>query len=217
MNFIDNYRHKGLRKQLISELREKQIASEEVLQAMGKIPRHIFIDDVFLEHIYQDKAFPIGNQQTISHPSTVAYQSTLLNLAKTDVVLEVGTGSGYQTLVLAQLAGFVLSIERQRELYQKTRKLLPAFKHRNMKLFYGDGYKGLPNYAPFNKIIVTCGAEEIPNQLVAQLKPMGRMIVPVGGKQEQTMIIIDKDETGEITIRKGKDFRFVPMLKGKNR
>lgn len=217
MNLIDNYKHKGLRKQLIERIRAKNIASNAVLDAMLKIPRHIFSDDAFLEHIYQDKAFPIGKGQTISQPSMVAYQSTLLKLTKEDIVLEVGTGSGYQTIILAELAGFVLSIERQRELFQNTRKLIPHFSYRNIKLFYGDGYRGLPDYAPFTKIIVTCGAKEIPQRLVDQLKPLGRMIIPVGGSNVQKMLVIDKDAEGEIVVTEGKDVRFVPMLKGKNR
>lgn len=217
MNRTDSYRHKGLRKQLVQGLRQKQIATEQVLNAMEQIPRHFFVDDAFVEHSYQDKAFPIASGQTISHPSTVAYQSSLLSLTKSDMVLEVGTGSGYQTLVLAKLAGFVFTIERQRELFQQTRKVLPMFKHRNIKMVYGDGYKGLPHYAPFDKIIVTCGASNIPAQLVEQLKPFGRMIVPVGEGSSQTMMIIDKDAVGKITITEGKEFRFVPMLQGKNR
>lgn len=217
MNLIDNYRHKGLRKQLIELIRNKDVATDDVLKVMEHVPRHLFIEAAFTEHIYQDKPFPIGNEQTISQPSTVAYQTSLLQLTNEDIVLEVGTGSGYQTMILEKMAGFVLSIERQRELYQKARKLLPALNVRKLKLFYGDGYKGLPAYAPFNKILVTCGATEIPEQLVKQLKDNGRMVIPVGKGDVQTMLIVDKDEKGNVTTQKGGQFRFVPMLKGKNR
>lgn len=217
MGIIDTYRHKGLRKELMNKIQKNNVASEEVLNVMGKIPRHIFFDDAFITHSYEDKAFPIGSDQTISQPTTVAYQTTLLNLKKSDVVLEIGTGSGYQCLILAELAGYVLSIERQKSLYQKAKKTLPLFNKKNLKLFFGDGYKGLPNYAPFDKIIVTCGAKEVPPKLVDQLKPNGRMIIPVGKSSVQTMIIIDKDEDGNIQQSQGKDFRFVPMLKGTNR
>lgn len=215
MKLIDTYKHKGLRKQLIETLHKKGIGHQNVLNVMGEIPRHFFLDDAFVEHSYQDKAFPIGNGQTISHPSTVAYQTSLLNLQPTDIVLEIGTGSGYQTLVLAKLCRFVLTIERQKDLYKKNLTFLPQFKQKNIKLFYGDGYKGLPNYAPFNKIIVTCGAQEIPQLLVEQLKENGRMIVPIGSGETQKMIILDKDNENKITQSVGNEFKFVPMLKGK--
>lgn len=215
MKLIDTYKHKGLRKQLIETLHKKGIASQNVLSVMSEIPRHFFLDDAFVEHSYQDKAFPIGNGQTISHPSTVAYQTSLLNLKPTDIVLEIGTGSGYQTLVLAKLCKFVLTIERQKDLYKKNLTFLPNFNQKNIKLFYGDGYKGLPNYAPFDKIIVTCGAQEIPEKLVSQLRPNGRMIVPIGNGNSQKMIILDKDENQQISQSIGNEFKFVPMLKGK--
>ena len=217
MNRNDSFKHRGLRKQLIDQIRKNNVASEKVLDVMLKIPRHIFMDDIFVEHSYQDKAFPIAQGQTISQPTTVAYQTTLLNLTENDIVLEIGTGSGYQALILAEMAGYVLSIERQRALYLQAKKTLPQFKHKNLQLFYGDGYKGLPDYAPFDKIIVTCGATKVPEQLIHQLKKNGRMVIPVGGKNVQTMLIIDKDEKGNIHKKEGKDFRFVPMLRGKDR
>lgn len=214
----DSYRHKGLRKKLIASLRTKGIANENVLAVMEEIPRHVFVDDAFASHIYEDKAFPIDADQTISHPSTVAYQTSILNLQKEDIVLEVGTGSGYQTLVLAELSKYVLTIERQRELFKKTKEFLPSFGKKNIQFFYGDGYKGLASYAPFNKIMVTAAAPFIPEKLVKQLDNGGRMIVPVdNGKGGQTMQIIDKSLDGEILYTSGNEFKFVPMLDGKNR
>ena len=214
----DSYRHQGLRKKLIESLRSKGIADENVLTVMNQIPRHVFVDDAFVSHIYEDKAFPIGADQTISHPSTVAYQTTLLKITKDDIILEVGTGSGYQTLVLAALAKYVLTIERQRELFKKTKEFLPSFGNKNIKYFYGDGYRGLAAYSPFNKIIVTAAAPFVPENLLAQLKEGGRMIVPVdNGEGGQTMQIIDKDLDGQLHYTTGNDFKFVPMLKGKNR
>lgn len=214
----DSYRHQGLRKKLIEKLRAKKIADEAVLSVMQEIPRHVFVDDAFASHIYEDKAFPIDANQTISHPSTVAYQTTQLQLKKEDIVLEVGTGSGYQTLVLARLSKFVLTIERQRELFKQTKEFLPRFGLKNIKYFYGDGYRGLPAYAPFHKIIVTAAAPTIPENLVMQLKHGGRMIIPVDNHSGgQTMKIIDKSPDGELTINEGNQFNFVPMLKGKNR
>ncbi len=214
----DNFKHQGLRKRLMEQIAKQDFVNTKVLDAMSEIPRHVFLDDALVEHAYQDKAFPIAAGQTISQPSTVAYQSSLLDLKPEDIVLEIGTGSGYQTLVLAKLARYVLSIERQRELFRLTKKFLPQFGYKNMQLFYGDGYKGLPDYAPFHKIIVTAAASHIPERLIEQLAPNGRMIVPVDNDHgSQTMIIIDKDEAGEVHQQKGDFFRFVPMLSGKKR
>lgn len=217
MNWEDTYQQKGLRKKLMDTIRNKDIASTQVLTAMEHIPRHIFADKALLTHIYEDKALPIANGQTISQPSTVAYQSTLLSLAPDDIVLEIGTGSGYQTLILAQLCKYVLSIERQLALFKKAKTMIKQFPYRNIELFYGDGYKGLVHYAPFDKILVTCGAPDIPEKLVKQLKPGGRMVIPVGPIDCQSMIIVDKIAEGDLKITKGKTVKFVPMLHGTNR
>ncbi len=168
----DNYRHKGLRKQLVDGLREKGIRSESVLEAINKIPRHFFLDKVFVKQAYTNMAFQIGAGQTISHPYTVAFQSQLLDIKKGDKVLEIGTGSAYQTAVLCELGAKVFSIERQKELYLKSKQIIPKLNF-NPKLKYGDGYVGWPTYAPFDKIIVTCGAPFIPEDLKTQLKVGG--------------------------------------------
>lgn len=218
MKIVDTFKHQGLRKRLMEQIGKQDFVTPKVLEAMSDIPRHVFVDDALAEHAYQDKAFPIAAGQTISQPSTVAYQSSLLNIEPTDIVLEIGTGSGYQTLVLAKLARYVLTIERQRDLFKQTKKFLPQFGYKNLQLFYGDGYKGLPDYAPFNKIIVTAAASTIPKALVEQLAPNGRMIVPVDNEfGSQTMMIIDKDSEEKIHQQEGKFFQFVPMLEGKNR
>ncbi len=214
----DTFKHKGLRKRLMEQISKKDFVDENVLRAMADIPRHLFVDDALAEHAYQDKAFPIAAGQTISQPSTVAYQSSLLQIQPSDIILEIGTGSGYQSLVLAKLGRYVLSIERQRELYKHTKEFLPQFGLQNIELFYGDGYRGLPNHAPFHKIIVTAAAQKIPERLVNQLSNSGRMIVPVDNEHgSQTMMIIDKDEQGNVEIQEGDFFKFVPMLTGKNR
>ncbi len=217
MKIIDTYRHQGLRKQLLETLRQKQVCDERVLAAMMKVPRHIFLENAFLEHVYEDKAFPIGKGQTISHPSTVAYQTWVLDVQPKEVILEVGTGSGYQASILAEMGAYVLTIERQKELFDKTKKLLSALKYKTIQCFYGDGYRGLKNYAPFDKIIVTAAAPKIPEALVQQLKVGGRMVVPVGDSSGQTMYILDKTSASEVDVHEGKNFSFVPMLSGKNR
>lgn len=214
--FMDSYRHKGLRRNLINQIREKEIASEEVLNAMMQVPRHIFIDGAFLEKAYTDVAFPIGEGQTISQPTTVAIQTTLLSLKAGEKILEIGTGSGYQTAVLCQFNVKIYSIERQKVLFQKTRKLLSSIGCK-AETFYGDGYKGLPQFAPFDKIIITCGAPSIPADLIDQLKENGRMIIPVGGDGEQVMQVITKKENGELKIENHGKFSFVPMLSEKSR
>lgn len=212
---IDSFRHQGLRKQLIEHLASKGITDLEVLNAMNKIPRHLFMDNAFVNFAYQDKAFPIGAGQTISQPYTVAFQSQLLQLKPYDKVLEVGTGSGYQAAVLSLLEAEVYTIERQRELFVKTKKFLPSLGY-NCMFVYGDGYKGLPKFAPFDKIIITCGAPFVPEDLVAQLKVGGRMVAPIGDGDIQVMHLIEKISETEIRTTTHGEFSFVPMLNDKN-
>lgn len=212
----DTFRHKGLRRNLINHIREKKIASPEVLEAMMNVPRHFFIDGAFLEKAYADFAFPIGEGQTISQPSTVAIQTSLLTLKEGEKVLEIGTGSGYQTAVLCQFGVKIYTIERQKVLYQRTKKLLDQLGCK-AETFYGDGYKGLPQFAPFDKIIITCGAPMIPEALIKQLKPDGKMIIPVGGDEYQDMKVIQFDSDGELIVENHGKFSFVPMLSEKSR
>jgi protein-L-isoaspartate(D-aspartate) O-methyltransferase len=210
----DSFRHQGMRRQLMDELRTKGISDEQVLTAMNALPRHFFISDsAFLGRAYEDTAFPIGAGQTISQPFTVAFQTQLLQVYKGLKVLEIGTGSGYQTGVLCNLGVKVFSIERQRDLYDGARLMLDKLALR-ARLFYGDGYKGLPSFAPFDRILVTCGAPYIPQDLVEQLKPGGRMVIPVGeDKQEMTLIERKPDGSLEQTVH--GSFMFVPMLQDK--
>lgn len=210
---LDTFKHKGLRKKLVEELKKKGIVDKDVLDAIEKIPRHLFLDNAFLEIAYQDKAFPIGAGQTISQPYTVAFQSELLRLKKGEKVLEVGTGSGYQTCVLLELGAKVYTIERQRSLYDKTRSFLPKLGY-SPKFFYGDGYKGLPVYAPFDKIIVTAGAPAIPEELLLQLKVGGIMVIPVG-LTDQEMLTLTKISETEVVKKSYGNFRFVPLLQDK--
>ena len=210
---IDSYKHKGLRKQLIATIKEKGIKDDNVLAAIEKIPRHFFLDSSFIEFAYQDKAFPIGNGQTISQPYTVAFQSELLKIKKGEKVLEVGTGSGYQACVLLELGAKVFTIERQKPLYQRTKAFLPTIGY-NPRMFYGDGYAGLPAYAPFDKIIVTAGAPFIPEALIHQLKLGGILVVPVG-EDVQTMISLTKISETQIEQTEHGTFRFVPLLEDK--
>jgi len=210
----DSFRHKGLRKKLVESLRAKGIKDENVLAAMEVVPRHFFFDSSFLEFAYEDKPFPIGAGQTISQPYTVAFQTELLNVKKGDKILEVGTGSGYQACILAKLGAKVFSIERQKSLFQKTKKLLPEINYL-VKVFYGDGYKGLPPFAPFDKILVTAAAPYIPQPLTDQLKPGGILVIPVGEGDIQIMNrIIKASDTDLITEHHGT-FRFVPLLEDK--
>ena len=211
----DNYRHQGLRLKLVELLREKGINDQEVLAAISKIPRHLFIDKAFLEFAYQNKAFPIGSGQTISNPYTVAYQTSLLKIKPKDKVLEVGTGSGYQTAILLELKAQVYSVERQKELYLKTKFFLPKLGYQPM-FFYGDGYKGLVNFAPFDKIIVTAGAPYVPDDLIKQLKEGGIMVIPVGGGNVQKMLLINKISKNNIEQKVLDDFSFVPLLRKKS-
>lgn len=211
---IDSYKHKGLRRQLVETIKMKGISDENILSAIDKIPRHLFLDSTFQNHAYEDKPFPIGAGQTISQPYTVAFQTELLKVKKRDKILEVGTGSGYQACVLLELGALVYTIERQKSLYQKTKLFLPSIGY-NPKFFYGDGYKGLPAYAPFDKIIVTAGAPHIPEMLLGQLKVGGIMVIPVGMADIQQMITVTKTEKGEVIIKEHGTFRFVPLLEDK--
>jgi protein-L-isoaspartate(D-aspartate) O-methyltransferase len=213
----DNYLHKGLRKQLIQILRDKEIKDERVLAAIEAIPRHFFLDPAFERIAYEDRAFPITAGQTISQPYTVAYQSELLEIKKFDKVLEIGTGSAYQACVLAELGAMVYSVERQKALYDFVGQFFFLKNYPNIKRFYGDGYEGLHTYAPFDKVIVTAAAPIIPPKLVAQLKPGGIMVVPVGEDGGQKMLRITKDKEGNVTEESLGDFSFVPMLGGKNK
>lgn len=211
----DSFRHQGLRKQLVQHLASKGIKNVDVLSAINSIPRHQFLDTAFVNFAYQDKAFPIGSGQTISQPYTVAFQSQLLELNPYDKVLEVGTGSGYQAAVLTLLDADVYTIERQRDLFNKTKIFLPKLGY-NCRFVYGDGYKGLPKFAPFDKIIITCGAPCIPEDLVAQLKVGGRMVAPIGEGDIQVMHLIEKLSETETRITTHGEFSFVPMLNDKN-
>ena len=211
----DSFRHQGLRKQLIEKLSGKGIHNTEVLDAMNKIPRHLFLNNAFVNFAYQDKAFPIGAGQTISQPYTVAFQTQLLEIQPYEKVLEVGTGSGYQAAVLSLLDSEVFTVERQKELFLKTKKFLPELGY-NCNFVYGDGYKGLPKFAPFDKIIITCGAPFIPKDLVAQLKIGGRMVAPIGDGNVQVMHLIEKITETETRITTHGEFSFVPMLNDKN-
>lgn len=210
----DNYRHKGLRQQLVEQLRTKGITDEAVLAAINEVPRHIFLDSSFVELAYQDKAFPIGAGQTISQPHTVAFQTQLLQVEKGMKVLEIGTGSGYQACVLAAMGAKVFTIERQRNLYFKTKEILEQLPFR-VKTFLGDGYEGLPSYAPFDRVIITAGVPSLPETLIQQMKTGGIMVIPMDRPESegQTMLRITKLEDGSLNHESFGDFKFVPMLK----
>ncbi|MFH1121221.1 MAG: protein-L-isoaspartate(D-aspartate) O-methyltransferase [Bacteroidota bacterium] len=210
-NFTDTFRHKGLRKKLVESIRRKGIADENVLKAMEAVPRHLFFDSGFLEFAYEDKAFPIGAGQTISQPFTVAFQTELLNIKRGDKVLEVGTGSGYQASILYQMGAKVFSIERQRVLFSRAKEYLPKMGF-GVKVFFGDGYKGLPAFAPFDKIIVTAGAPYVPEALAEQLKPGGILVIPVDEGDSQLMTTVRKMTDGSLKTEHHGRFRFVPLL-----
>ena len=211
----DTSKHQGLRNQLANVLKKKGITNENVLNAVKKIPRHLFIDSSFADHAYQDKAFPIAAEQTISQPYTVAFQSQTLAVSPGDSVLEIGTGSGYQTAVLLELGAVVYTIERQHELFKKTSLFLPKLGYNPKKFIFGDGYKGLKEEAPFDKIIVTAGAPFVPNPLLAQLKIGGKLLIPVGDKT-QIMTLFIRKSAKEFEKQELGDFAFVPMLEQKN-
>jgi protein-L-isoaspartate(D-aspartate) O-methyltransferase len=211
---IDSYKHQGLRKLLVENIRAKGIHDSNVLKAMETVPRHFFFDSSFLKYAYEDKPFPIGAGQTISQPYTVAFQTELLQIKKGDKVLEIGTGSGYQACILAEMGAKVFTIERQRSLFNNAIKFIPALGY-TIKVFYGDGYKGLPAFAPFDKILVTAGAPYIPEPLVEQLKIGGILVIPVGASDVQIMNTVTKTGEKESVKREHGSFRFVPLLEDK--
>ncbi|MBT4960508.1 protein-L-isoaspartate(D-aspartate) O-methyltransferase [Flavobacteriaceae bacterium] len=212
---IDSSKHQGQRKRLVDNLINKGIDSAVVIKALLKVPRHVFIDSDFESYAYLDKAFPIDSNQTISQPYTVAFQTSLLNLVKSDKVLEIGTGSGYQTAILMEICKNVFTIERQHRLYRKTKKLLSKLNYQSYNIFYGDGYKGLDEKQPFDKILVTAGAEEIPKKLLIQLKVGGIMVIPVG-KNVQEMIVVKRISKLKFEKENHGSFKFVPLLKDLN-
>jgi len=200
---------------LVEEIKSKGITDEGVLAAIGKVPRHLFMESGFVNFSYKDSAFPIGAGQTISQPYTVAFQTQLLKVKPMEKVLEIGTGSGYQTAILLEMGAKVFSIERQRELFVKSKALLEKMGY-NPHLFYGDGYQGMPSYGPYSKILVTAGAPEIPQALVAQLEVGGRMVIPVGDNHGQNMVLVEKISETETKVSNNGRFIFVPLLKGTN-
>jgi len=214
--YEDTYRHKGLRKKLIDVLRQKGITDEAVLTAMNNIPRHFFLDSAFDEIAYEDRAFPISEGQTISQPYTVAYQTQLLQVKPYDKILEIGTGSIYQATVLAEMGVQLFTIERQKVLFEKTKQYIFKNKYPKLKFFYGDGYEGLPTYAPFDKVIITAAAPFVPPKLIAQMKAEGKMVVPVDEGEHQRMLRITKNADGSVSEEAFDNFSFVPMLTGRN-
>jgi len=210
----DNYLHKGLRKHLVETIRNKGISDSRVLEVIGTLPRHLFLDKAFQEKAYEDIPFPIGAGQTISQPFTVAYQTELLGVQKHDKILEIGTGSGYQACVLSMMGARVYSIERQEDLFHKTNIILKKLGFENIKTFLKDGYKGLPAFAPFDKIIITAATTIIPPELVKQIRVGGIMIFPKGEQGRQVMCVLTKNENENYTITEKDYFTFVPMLEG---
>ena len=213
---MDSYRHKGLRSKLIEGIRSKGISDEKVLEAMGKVPRHLFMDSSFINFSYTDKAFPIAAGQTISQPYTVAFQTELLEVRRHQKVLEIGTGSGYQTAVLLELGARVFTIERQHQLFLEAQKTLTPLNYKPT-FFYGDGYEGLPAYAPFDRILITAAAAEIPQKLLDQLAPGGILVVPEGDRAGQKMVRMTRVSETEFERSEHGYFSFVPLLRGKNR
>ena len=208
----DSFKHKGLRNKLVLDLKTKGIKDDSVLKAVKSVPRHLFMDSGFLDHAYQDKAFPIASGQTISQPFTVAFQTELLNVKKDHKILEIGTGSGYQAAILCHMGARVYTIERIKELFRKTSVFLPSINYRPKKMIYGDGYLGYSEEAPYDSIIVTAGASEIPEELINQLKIGGRMVIPVGD-EVQKMKLVTKLSESDFETKIFGDFQFVPMLK----
>ena len=211
----DTYRHKGLRKKLVDTIKSKGITDEKVLHAIERIPRHFFLDSAFDEVAYEDKAFPIAEKQTISQPYTVAYQTQLLEIKPFDKVLEIGTGSAYQASVLADMGAQVYTIERQKKLFDSNKNFAFIRKYPNIKFFYGDGYEGLPTFAPFDKVLITAAAPEIPQKLIQQMKTGGMMVIPVGTGDVQVMKRLIKQQDGSLKEEIYDRFSFVPMLTGK--
>jgi protein-L-isoaspartate(D-aspartate) O-methyltransferase len=213
---IDTYQHKGLRRQLVEVLRKKGITDENVLAAINNIPRHFFLDSAFDKIAYEDRAFPIGEEQTISQPYTVAYQTQLLDIRPVEKVLEIGTGSVYQACVLAEMGAKVFTIERQKKLYEKNKGFVFKSKYPGIKFFYGDGFQGLPTYAAFDKVIITAAAPYVPPRLIAQLKTGGMMVIPVDLGPFQQMLRLTKLEDGSYSEERFDNFSFVPMLEGRS-
>ena len=206
----DTYKHKGLRKQLVKEIIQKGISDEAVINAIGKIPRHFFFDKIFDSHAYEDKAFPIAAGQTISQPYTVAFQTQLLQVSPGDKILEIGTGSGYQASVLVELGADVYTIEYQKALFQKAIRFLPRIGYQP-HMYQGDGSKGMPRFAPYDGIIVTAGAPLIPDELIQQLKTGGRLVIPVGDNESQSMVLIEKISEEKVKKKVFNQFSFVPL------
>lgn len=211
----DSYLHKGLRKKLVDQIREKGITDEAVLAAIMNVPRHFFLDSAFEKQAYEDRAFPIGEDQTISQPYTVAYQTQLLQIKPFEKILEVGTGSAYQASVLAELKAKVYSIERQKKLFDANKNFQFLKQYPTLRMFYGDGFEGLPTYAPFDKILITAAAPYVPEKLIEQLKPGGWMVLPLDEGDNQRMHRITKQVDGSLIEEKFDEFSFVPMLVGK--
>jgi protein-L-isoaspartate(D-aspartate) O-methyltransferase len=209
----DSLRHKGMRKRLVETVADKGITSQQVLDAIGNVPRHLFMESSFVKFAYKDQAFPIGAGQTISQPYTVAFQTQLLNVSPNSKILEVGTGSGYQAAVLLEMGAQVFTIERQRELYVKAQQILPKIGY-HPRFFFGDGYKGLPTYGPFDGIVVTAGAPYIPDNLKQQLKVGARLVIPVSKGEHQVMTVVEHVSENEFDEKQYGMFSFVPLLKG---
>ncbi|MFN0031739.1 MAG: protein-L-isoaspartate(D-aspartate) O-methyltransferase [Flavobacteriales bacterium] len=211
----DTYKHKGLRKKLVDELRKMGVSNQQVLEAMGRVPRHYFLSSAFLEFAYENKAFQIGAGQTISHPYTVAVQTELLNVNAGMKILEIGTGSGFQTAVLCEMGVKVYSVERQKLLHDNSKKLLQTMGYKP-HLVYGDGYKGLPAFAPFDRVIVTCAVPRVPEDLLMQIRPGGLLVMPYGDGEVQQMMVITEAEDGTFSSQLHGGFSFVPMLEKRN-